>query len=82
MKISHAISAPESNGKIYLFHINPKSKQGNFPEISLYDLREMCPKMDPYWLHLHRLKKDEARKLQRNYLDQYGRNTKYIKQDA
>ena len=34
--------------------------------------------MDPYWLHLHRLRKDEARKQFRNYLDQYGKNTKYI----
>jgi hypothetical protein len=34
--------------------------------------------MDPYWLHLHKLRKDEARKQFRNYLDQYGKNTKYI----
>lgn len=78
LKVSHAVSAPESKGKIYLFKINPKNKLGNFPEVSIFDLREMCPRMDPYWLHLHRLRKDEARKQFRTYLDQYGKNTKYI----
>jgi hypothetical protein len=33
LKVSHAVSAPESKGKIYLFKINPKSKLGNFPEV-------------------------------------------------
>ena len=55
-KVSHAVCAPQTQGKVYLFMLDPRGKQA-YPEMRVCDIRKMCHKMDPHWQALHREEK-------------------------
>ena len=61
-KVSHAVCAPQTKGKVYLFMLDPRGKQA-YPEMRVCDIRKMCHKMDPHWQALHR----EEKKSRLNY---------------
>ena len=54
--VSHAVCAPQTQGKVYLFMLDPRGKQA-YPEMRVCEILKMCHKMDPHWQALHREEK-------------------------
>jgi hypothetical protein len=71
-KVSHAVCAPQTQGKVYLFMLDPRGKQA-YPEMRIYDIRKMSHKLDPYWQALHREEK-KAKVKNQHVINLFGKN--------
>jgi hypothetical protein len=45
-------------GRFYLFMLDSTRKQ-DLPKLVTYDLKDMCPKLDRYWVHLSQTQREE-----------------------
>ena len=71
-KVSHVVCAPQTQGKVYIFMLDPQGKQA-YPEMRMYDIRKMCHKMDPHWQALHREEK-KARGNNQHVINLFGKD--------
>jgi Kelch motif len=60
--------------RFHLFMLDPSRKQ-DLPKVTIYDLREMCPRLDRYWYHLHLEEREEARRMEHRGLEFYARES-------
>ena len=72
LKVVNALHS--GNGRFHLFMLDPE-KRGELPKVMAYDLREMCPRLDRYWHHLHNQEREEARRDENRGLEFYGRES-------